>query len=122
MARRLKLQYLPPGSRGAGGGGLMNRDDEVSGGVDEGRAAFARMETAAPPAEASAGATVSLSVDELRALCWALDNYLPGLRYDEARVKLGRDRHEVVARETLLSALRQRFGDALGGNEGAPVR
>jgi|SRR3954462_11999617 hypothetical protein len=96
----------------------MNRDDEVNGGVDEGRVAFDRMESAAAAvAEESPGASVSLSVDELRALCWALDNYLPGLRYDEARVKLGRDRHEVVARETLLSTLRLRFGEALASEE-----
>jgi hypothetical protein len=59
--------------------------------------------------------TLALSEAEVRALCWALDNYLPGLRYEEARVKLERDRHEVVAREELLTALRERLGQALAG-------
>ena len=59
--------------------------------------------------------TIALSDDELRALCWALDNYLPELRYDEARVKLKRDRHEVVAIEETLTALRERLGHAVPG-------
>jgi hypothetical protein len=60
---------------------------------------------------------VAFSDEELRVLCWALDNYLPGLRYDEARVKRERDRHEVVARETLLSSLRERLGQTLADRD-----
>jgi hypothetical protein len=50
-----------------------------------------------------------LNDDEVRALRWALDNYLPELRYDEARVKLMRDRHDVVVIEETLSRLRERL-------------
>jgi hypothetical protein len=58
---------------------------------------------------------IALSTDELRALCWALDNYLPGLRYEEARVKRQRDRHDLVVNEELLTALRDRLGKQLAG-------
>jgi hypothetical protein len=54
--------------------------------------------------------TIPLSSDELKALCWALDNYLPQLRYDEARVKLARNRHDLVVVEETLTALRERLG------------
>jgi hypothetical protein len=54
-----------------------------------------------------------LSVAELQTLCWALDNYLPELRYDEARVKLSRNRHDLVVKEETLSSLRRRLGEAL---------
>jgi hypothetical protein len=53
--------------------------------------------------------TIALSADELRALRWALDNYLPQLRYDEARIK--RDRHDLVVIEETLTALRERLDE-----------
>jgi hypothetical protein len=52
---------------------------------------------------------MELSREEMEALCWALDNYLPALRYGEARIKRERDRHDVVTREELLTALRERL-------------
>jgi hypothetical protein len=94
----------------------MNGGRRITGELDEGRVTFQRSATAAPPPEVlreTAAAAVALSDEELRTLCWALDNYLPGLRYDEVRVKLERDRHEVVVRETILSALRDRFAQVL---------
>jgi hypothetical protein len=54
--------------------------------------------------------TIDLSADELRALCWALDNYLPELRFEEARVKHERYRHDLVVLEETLTALRERLG------------
>jgi hypothetical protein len=54
--------------------------------------------------------TISFSPEELRALCWALDNYLPELRYEEARVKLSHYRHDLVVIEETLTALRERLG------------
>ena len=56
---------------------------------------------------------LTLSESEARALCWALDAYLPGLRYEEARVKLARDRHDMVVQEEILSALRERLRQRL---------
>jgi hypothetical protein len=90
----------------------MSGADETSGGLDRGRVTFER-----PPREANATSTldVALTETELRALCWALDNYLPELRYEEVRVKRDRGRHDLVAREELLSALRERFAQALVG-------
>jgi hypothetical protein len=55
------------------------------------------------------GRTLALSATELHALRWALDNYLPELRFAEARVKRERDRHEVVVIEETLTALRERL-------------
>lgn len=49
---------------------------------------------------------------EAEALLQALDNYLPELEYELARVKLERDRHELVRRDQLLRELRARL-DAL---------
>ena len=63
---------------------------------------------------------IALSRAEIEALCWALDNYLPELRYDEARVKRERDRHEVVVREELLTALRTRLALHLTRAEATP--
>jgi hypothetical protein len=57
---------------------------------------------------------VELAPEEIEALCWALDNYLPELRYEEARVKRERDRHEVVVKEEILTALRVRLAQRLG--------
>ena len=57
---------------------------------------------------------IALSRDEIEVLCWALDNYLPELRYEEARVKRERDRHELVVKEELLTALRVRLGQRAG--------
>jgi hypothetical protein len=53
--------------------------------------------------------TIALSDDELRALRWALDNYLPTLRYDEARIKVVHDRHDLVVLEETLTALREKL-------------
>lgn len=65
---------------------------------------------------------VLLRDDEARVLAWALDNYLPELRYELARVKRGRDRHELVVREEMLSAIRERLEDYLrGAIEGPPA-
>jgi|tagenome__1003787_1003787.scaffolds.fasta_scaffold18888823_1 hypothetical protein len=57
--------------------------------------------------------SIAMTETELRALCWALDSYLPGLRFDEARVKLERNRHELVAREEALTVLRDRLQQSL---------
>jgi hypothetical protein len=67
---------------------------------------------AAPPADGPF-VDIVMTETELRALCWALDSYLPGLRFDEARVKLERNRHELVAREEALSVLRDRLQQSL---------
>lgn len=52
---------------------------------------------------------VVLSDTEVDVLLWALDQYLPQLRYDAARVKVERYRHEVVLREEVLTTLRDRL-------------
>lgn len=52
---------------------------------------------------------VVLSDAEAEALRWALENYLPRLRYEEARVKQERYRHPVVEKEELLTALLERL-------------
>lgn len=65
--------------------------------------------------------SIALSREEIEALCWALDNYLPQLRYEEARVKRERDRHEIVVREELLTALRGRLGQHLADVPDAPT-
>jgi hypothetical protein len=52
---------------------------------------------------------VLLSDEEVEALRWALDNYLPQLRYESARVKLPRERHGLVAVEEALTRLRDRL-------------
>jgi hypothetical protein len=62
---------------------------------------------------------VVLEEKEIRALCWALHNYLPLLRYDEARVKLSRNRHEVVVQEEILSNLEARLERMLAGGSDA---
>jgi hypothetical protein len=90
----------------------MKESHVISGDLDGGRVTFER-----PPASGGGGgpgpSDVALNEEEIRALCWALDNYLPGLRFDEARVKLARDRHYLVVREEILTSLRQRLGHAL---------
>lgn len=55
--------------------------------------------------------TLLLSDREERALRRALDAYLPDLRYEAARVKLMRDRHELVVLDEVLSNLRERLGE-----------
>jgi hypothetical protein len=52
-----------------------------------------------------AGMSMMLSEAEVEALRWFLENYLPELRYGEARVKLERYRHDMVVKEEILSAL-----------------
>ena len=52
---------------------------------------------------------LSLTNDEVAALRVCLDNYLPELRYDLSRIKLPRDRHDVVTLERALSSLRLRL-------------
>lgn len=56
---------------------------------------------------------VALNEEEMRAVLWALDNYLPELAYDLARIDRERDRHEVAAFERTLAALRERLHDDL---------
>jgi hypothetical protein len=51
----------------------------------------------------------TLDDDEVRALRQALDNYLPELRYDLARIDLPRDRHELVVMEETLTRLREKL-------------
>ncbi|MCO5168288.1 MAG: hypothetical protein M9894_18260 [Planctomycetes bacterium] len=46
---------------------------------------------------------------EVGALLDALDSYLPELEYELARVKLERDRHEMVERDELLRGIRARL-------------
>jgi hypothetical protein len=50
-----------------------------------------------------------LSDQEAVAVRWALENYLPGLRFTEARIERERDRHELVQLEERLSALLARL-------------
>lgn len=50
---------------------------------------------------------------EAEALLQALDSYLPELEYELARVKLERDRHELVLRDQLLRDLRARLDATL---------
>ncbi len=71
------------------------------------------VKAAGVPQPESAFVNVAITETELRALCWALDSYLPGLRFNEARVKLERNRHELVAREEALSSLRDRLQQSL---------
>jgi hypothetical protein len=51
---------------------------------------------------------------EASALLKALDSYLPELEYELARVKLERDRHELVVEDELLRALRGRLERTFG--------
>ena len=60
-----------------------------------------------------------LSDEEARALRRALDNYLPELAYEVARVDRERDRHEFAQFEQVLIRMRQRLADEL--QEGAPA-
>jgi hypothetical protein len=54
--------------------------------------------------------SIMVEDDEAQALREALDNYLPGLRYELARVKVERDRHPMVMLEEKLTALRKKLG------------
>lgn len=54
-----------------------------------------------------------MDVSEAQALLQALDSYLPELEYELARVKLERDRHELVQRDQLLRDLRARLDATL---------
>lgn len=63
--------------------------------------------------------TLLLTDREERALRRALDTYLPELRYDLARVKLMRDRHELVVLDEVLSDLRERLGEEAPQDEHA---
>jgi hypothetical protein len=60
-----------------------------------------------------------LSDAEREALLWALDNYLPELRYEAARVKVERYRHDIVVKEEILSALHERLARQAGRQPGA---
>lgn len=62
---------------------------------------------------------LTLSAEEVRALAIALDNYLPELSYETARVKLERDRHDLVELERVLVSLRARI--AAASAETSPV-
>jgi hypothetical protein len=61
---------------------------------------------------------VMLNDEEVVAVRWALENYLPGLRFAEARIKRERDRHELVEREELLTALLARLPPASPAGRG----
>jgi hypothetical protein len=50
-----------------------------------------------------------LEEEEIAAVRWALENYLPELRYEAARIKRERDRHELVVQEQILTALLARL-------------
>lgn len=54
---------------------------------------------------------MNLPIDarEAEALLRALDNYLPELEYELSRVKLERDRHDLVRRDELLRTVRNRI-------------
>lgn len=54
-----------------------------------------------------------IDVREAEALLQALDSYLPELEYELARVKLERDRHELVVRDQLLRTIRSRLDATL---------
>jgi hypothetical protein len=51
-----------------------------------------------------------LGDDEAATIRRALDNYLPELRYELARVKLPSERHELVEFERKLTHLRRKLG------------
>lgn len=53
--------------------------------------------------------SIILNEHEEQALRRALENYLPELRYELARVKRERDRHELVELEATLESLRRRL-------------
>lgn len=53
--------------------------------------------------------SVTLTAEEERALRTALDNYLPELKFELARVKLERTRHELVILEETLTRLRNKL-------------
>jgi hypothetical protein len=53
---------------------------------------------------------VTLTDIEARALRRALENYLPELRYELARVKLESTRHDLVELERLLTDIEERLG------------
>lgn len=55
----------------------------------------------------------TIDTREAEALLQALDSYLPELEYELARVKLERDRHELVVRDQLLRDLRARLDATL---------
>jgi hypothetical protein len=56
---------------------------------------------------------VELSQREMQSLWWALTQYLPELRFEAARVKQVRHRHELVVNDEVLSALCERLEKAL---------
>lgn len=62
---------------------------------------------------------MNLPIDarEAEALMRALDNYLPELEYELSRVKLERDRHELVQRDSLLRLVRNRLDGVLRESE-----
>lgn len=64
-----------------------------------------------------------LEGEEMDAVRWALENYLPELRYEAARIKLERDRQGLVVREEILTALLARLNafEAETGTLGAQV-
>jgi hypothetical protein len=57
---------------------------------------------------------------ETRVLQWALQKYLPELRYEAARIKLPRDRHDLVLKEQVLSILLERLTDSPGAAAAPP--
>jgi len=54
--------------------------------------------------------SITMEEDEALAIRQALDNYLPELRYELARVKLPSERHSLVELERTLSRVRAKLG------------
>ncbi len=103
----------------------MDKVHNTGGGLDEGRVTFDRRPNLLPfdkarpapaeeqgtsePATSEPAGSYQLTETEAGVLAWALENYLPELRYELARIKLERDRHELVRKEEMLSALLTRL-------------
>jgi hypothetical protein len=91
----------------------MAKVGDNSSGLDDGRVTFERRPDV-PPArepepERAVTGTYQLSEPEAHVLRWALEQYLPELGYEVARIKLERDRHELVLKEEILSTLLTRL-------------
>jgi Ala-tRNA(Pro) deacylase len=59
---------------------------------------------------------VTLSDEEVAAVCRALDNYLPELTYEVTRVERSRGRHELAELERILTSVRQRLAAQLAAH------
>ena len=56
--------------------------------------------------------SVLLDQEEAGLIRWMLEKYLPEMRYELARVKLERHRHELAEKERLLTGLLPRLAEA----------